>query len=259
VAHRRKVWVFRGTREAPGFQTPSSVLKTADDVTALLLLDLDADRRPDLVLLRVLVPSVGAILRGLVSEWEVEVAAVGYRAGGERDFEPTPKWRSTLRFRVPAILSILKDPEAIVRRFEDAGAKLAGSAEGDVDGDGREDALLLSEDGARLSVWLGDEQSAAAARETPAEIVRQALFAESEATWDLDRLVAWFAGVAERRVRAATGGREPLATLELRQRAAWSLVRFDAADLDGDGRDEVVLRYDEVGGTRSVLDVVHYR
>lgn len=259
IAHRRKVWVFRGGREAPKFQTPTSVLKTADDVTALLLLDLDADERPDLVLLRVQVPSVATLLRGLVSEWEIEVAAVGYRAGGERDFEPTPRWSSKLAFRVPAILSVLKDPEAIVRRFEDAGNKLRASAEGDLDGDGKTDAALVSEDGARIDAWLGDAAGANAIRQTPAEIVRGALFGEPDATWDIDRLVGWFAGVAEQRIRALTGGRPANASLALRPTSEWRLTELDAADLDGDGRAELVLRYDAPDGAKSVIDVLRWK
>jgi len=259
IAHRRKVWVFRGTQEAPRFQSPTSILKTADDVTALLLIDLDANTRPDLVLLRVQVPSVATILRGLVAEWEVEVAAVGYRAGGERDFESTPAWRSTLGFRVPAILSILKDPEAIVRKFEDAGKKLRVSAEGDVDGDGRVDVLLVSEDATRVDLWLGDAETVRATRESPEEILRHALFAEEQSTWDLDRLVGWFAGVAERRVQALTGNRPASGSLTLRPAAEWRLTALEAADVDGDGRLEAVLRYDAPDGARSAFDVVRWR
>lgn len=258
IAHRRKVWVFHGDRSAPRFQTPTSILKTADDVTALLLMDLDADERPDLVLLRVQVPSVATILRGLVSEWEIEVAAIGYRAGGERDFEPTPAWSSRIAFEVPAILSILKDPEAIVRRFEDVGNKLRASAEGDLDGDGIADAVVVAEDGTRLDLWLGDAAAARAAKESPADIVRHALFDEKESTWNLDRLVSWFSGVAEQRIQALTGGRAPSAGLALRAAAEWRLTDVQAVDLDGDGRAEVVLRYDAPDGSKSVLDVVRY-
>ncbi len=259
IAHRRKVWVFRGSQDAPRFQSPTSILKTADDVTALLLIDLDGNARPDLVLLRVQVPSVATILRGLVAEWEVEVGAVGYRAGGERDFEATPAWRSTLGFRVPAILSILKDPEGLVRRFEDAGKKLRVSAEGDVDGDGRADALLVSEDATSIDLWLGDVDTVRATRETPEDILRHALFDEEESTWDLDRLVGWFAGVAERRVQALTGGRPATGALKLRPVAEWRLTGLETADVDGDGRLEAIVRYDAPDGTKSVFDVVRWR
>lgn len=259
IAHRRKVWVFHGSRAAPQFQTPTSVLKTADDVTALLLLDLDADARPDLVLLRVQVPTVATLLRGLVSAWEVEVAAVGYKAGGERDFEPAPQWSSKLAFEVPAILSILKDPEAIVRRFEDVGDKLRASAEGDMDGDGIADVVVVSEDGTRVEAWLGDAATARATAEKPADIVRRALFDEKESKWDLDRLVGWFSGVAEQRVQALTGGRAASAALPLRTAADWRLSGIEAVDLDGDARVEIVLRYDAPDGSKSVLDVVRYQ
>lgn len=259
IAHRRKVWVFHGSQEAPRFQTPTSVLKTADDVTALLLLDLDGNERPDLVLIKVQVPTVATLLRGLVSEWEIQVAALGYRAGGERDFEPTPVWRSELAFRVPAILSILKDPEAILRRFEDAGKKLRASDEGDVDGDGRADAVVVSEDGARLDLWLGDAAGSREAGESAADTVRRVLFEDKETMWDLDRLVAWLSGWAERRVQALTGGRPAVAGLALRDPTKWRLTDLELVDLDGDPRAEVVLRYEAIGSTQCAFDLVGWR
>ncbi len=255
IAHRRKVWVFRGSTAGPRFETPSSVLKTADDVTALALLDLDADGRADLVLVRIQVPTVATLLRGLVGEWEVEITAAAYRAAGERDFEATPTWRSDLRLRVPAILSILRDPDAILQRFEGAGRKLRANIEGDFDGDGHADIALVSEDGARLEVWMG-AAGTRAAEETPAALVRRVLFDDPDKTWDVDRLVAWLSGWAELRVKERTGGRPPAAALALRPREEWNLVEMSCADLAGDGRARLVLRYDAPDGTRSVVDVV---
>jgi hypothetical protein len=90
IAHRRKVWVFHGTSAGPQFQTPSAILKTADDITALQLVRLKGDALPDLLLVRVQVPTIAALLRGIFGEWDVQVSAVGYLSKDGRSFEATP-------------------------------------------------------------------------------------------------------------------------------------------------------------------------
>lgn len=64
IAHRRKVWVFHGTKDGPQFKDPSNVLKTADDVTTMLTVDLNEDKFVDLVIIKVEVPSVATIMTG---------------------------------------------------------------------------------------------------------------------------------------------------------------------------------------------------
>jgi hypothetical protein len=258
IAHRRKVWVFHGTRSGPQFTEPTTILKAADDVTAVLVVDLD-DGRPDLLLIKVQVPSVAAILRGLVAEWTIDVAAIGYRNAGERTFETSPRWRSTLTFRAPAILSVLKDPEKIVRRFEGAGKKFRTPCEGDFDGDGVADLGLVSADGTALELWRGDAGRPAADSEPHDAVLRRILFEDEDRTWDLDRVLELIGGFGDRRLRVLTGGRASDARLALRDQAEWRLASLAPADVDGDGRTEVVLRYEAVAGGGSVFDVMGWR
>jgi hypothetical protein len=260
IAHRRKVWVFFGTKDGPQFTEPATVLKAADDVTGVQILNLDDDGRPDLLLVRVQVPSLATLLRGLVSDWEVEADAVGYRNSGERKFETTPKWRSTISFTVPSILGIAKDPDKLIRRFEDVGKKFRSPAEGDFDGDGAGDLALVSEDGTTLDMWRGNPKVTRAVDETPDAIVRRLLFEDENKAWDIDRLLAWLGGFGERRIALLTGGRPAEAHLTLRDAKQWRLVSVAPADVDGDGRVEVVLRYDEVGGAHgSAFDVIGWK
>lgn len=260
IAHRRKVWVFHGTKNGPQFTEPKAILKAADDVTALLVLDLDDDTKPDLLLIKVQVPSIATILRGLVAEWSVDVDAIGYRNDGHGAFETTPRWRNTLSFQVPSILSILKDPVKIVQRFEGAGKKFRLPCEGDFDGDGVADLALVSEDGLRVDVWRGDSDLEKKALEPIETVLRQLLFEDKDSTWDLDRLLSWLTSMADRRIAILTGGREPSARFGLREKGAWRLDSLAAADVDGDGRAEIVLRYDALApGRSSTFDVLGWR
>jgi hypothetical protein len=260
IAHRRKVWVFHGTKDGPQFTQPSTILKAADDVTALIVLDLDEDKRPDLLLIKVQVPSIATILRGLVAEWSVDVDAIGYRNDGKRGFETTPKWRNTLSFQVPSILSILKDPEKIVRRFEGVGKKFRQPCEGDFDGDEVQDLALVSEDGLRLEVWRGQRDLEKQALESSETVLRRILFEDDNSTWDLERLLQWISTWGDRKVSVLTGGREPAARFVLRDKAAWRLEELAAADVDGDGHAEIVLRYEAVTpGRTSAFDVLSWR
>jgi hypothetical protein len=260
IAHRRKVWVFHGTKDGPQFTQPSTILKAADDVTALLVLDLDDDKRPDLLLVKVQVPSLATILRGLVATWSVDIDAIGYRNDGQGGFETTPKWRNTLSLEVPSILSILKDPDKIVRRFEGVGKKFRQPCEGDFDGDGVQDLALVSEDAQRLEVWRGQSDLEKKALEPGETVLRKILFEDENSTWDLERLLSWMSNFGDRRVSILTGGREPAARFVLRDKNAWRLEELAAADLDGDGRVDLVLRYSAVGASRtSSFDVLSWR
>ena len=260
IAHRRKVWVFHGTKAGPQFTRPATILKADDDVTALLVLDLDQDKRPDLLLIKVQVPSIATILRGLVATWTVDVDAIGYRNDGQGGFETTPKWRNTLSFEVPSILSILKDPDKILRRFEGVGKKFRQPCDGDFDGDGVEDLALVSEDGQRLEVWRGQRDLEKEALEPGEDVIRRVLFEDENSTWDLERLLQWMSNFGDRRVSILTGGREPAAKFVLRDKSAWRLEELAAADVDGDGHADVVLRYSAVGASRtSSFDVLSWR
>jgi hypothetical protein len=254
IAHRRKVWVFPGTKRGPQFTEPSTVLKAADDVTALLLLDLDADARADLVLARLQIPSIGEILAALVREWELEVECAGYKSKDGRSFETTPKWRSTIALRVPAILDIARDPESLLKRFEDAGQRFRVPANGDLDGDGKADVALLNGERTALEVWRGAGEASSRADEA---VLANVLFGEEQATWDIDRVLAFLGRWADERVARVTGSRAPDARASLRDAAKFRLLSMRVCDVEGDQRAELLLEYEslETPG-RHVFDLV---
>lgn len=257
IAHRRKVWVFPGTQRGPQFTEPSTVLKAAEDVTALVLIDLDANARADLVLARLQVPSIGEILAALVSEWELEVECSGYASKDGRSFDTSPKWRSTIALQVPAILDIARDPEAILKRFEDTGKRFRTPNQGDLDGDGKSDVALLDPNRTTLEVWRGVGEANANADEA---VLARVLFGEERAEWDLDRVLAFLGSWADERVARITGSRAADAQAPLRDAAKYRWLSTRVCDVDGDGKKELLLEYESLESPgKRVFEVVGAR
>lgn len=262
LAHRRKVWVFHGSEEGPQFERPSTILKAAEDVTALTVLRLDDDDLPDLLLVKVQVPTVATLVRGLFGEWDVRIDAVGYRNAGGRSFETKPAWRGEVVVRLPAILRVLKNPGDFLEKFEELEKRFRVSLTADLDGDGTQDVMLSGPEGQRLDVWLGR-----GARDgnvfglDPDRALRQLLFEDEDRVWDLDRMFLWLGGLAERRVAYLTGGRGPDLTHALDVRSSENFEAMEVADVDGDGRAEVLVfwRVLAEGRRRSEVDVLRMR
>ncbi len=261
IAHRRKVWVFLGTRDGPQFEHPVAVLKTAEDMSALLLVRVDEDALPDLVLVRLEVPSIATILKGLLTEWDVELSAVGYPGRAVGGFDTKARWKGELTVRLPALLGVIRDPDALIRRFESVSQRFGKSLIADFDGDGRDDVLLVNDgesdsggDGAapRVDVWLG----APGAGDADAErVVGHVLFDDANRTWTLERMLAWLGDLAQRRAARLTGGRKPAGSFSLRADATHRGI--EAADLRGDGAHEIVVIYD--GAEGGIVDVLAWR
>lgn len=258
IGHRRKVWVFRGGAQGPQFTEPSAILKTAEDITVLSVIELDADDAPDLLLVKVQIPTLATLLRGLFGEWDVRVGALGYRNKGSATFETSPKWSNELTVRLPGIVGLAKNPEKVLDRFTQLDKSFRLSVRGDLDGDGALDVLLASEDGTRLDAWVGVPTSEADARGE--RKLREILFDDRNTTWDIDRVVAALGNLAQRQVATLTGGRTPSWSVELREKGALELAVMNCCDFDGDGRDEIVVGYRRAANQRmAVLEVLRRR
>jgi hypothetical protein len=250
IAHRRKVWVFRGGPGGPQFTEPSAILKTAEDVTALVVLRLDEDALADLLLVKVQVPTLATLLRGLFGEWDVHVRALGYANTGAGKFETSPSLSNDLALRLPGIVGLVKNPERLVQRFEELEKRFRAGARGDVDGDGAEDLLLVTPDGKALELWRGRPGDPPPDRRDEGAL-RGLLFGERDAVWDLERLLALLGDIAERQVALATEARPADASVALRDPARSAAYAVECADLDGDGASEVVVSYRDVAQPRS--------
>src|SRR5436853_7935853 len=80
-------------------------------------------------------------------------------------------------------------------------------------------------------------------RQANEALLRKFVFDDPEHTWDIDRILAFMGGFAQRRTQLATGNRPSDARFTLREPSAFDLSGVYAADVDGDGRAEIVLRY----------------
>lgn len=256
ISHRRKVWVFLGGPAGPQFTEPVTILKTAEDVTALALARLGDDPLPDLVLFKVQVPTVATLVRGLFGEWDVEVGAVGYDNDGGKGFGSTPGHRARMVVRLPSIVGILKNPGDLLQRFEELRNRFRIAVQGDLDGDGSPDLALVSGESNRLDLWLSPAGGGREALDSDAAL-REVFFESQDEVWSVDRILMWLGGLADRQVAVRTGGREPSSRFELRDDPALRLATLHASDLDGDGRDELVLGYRPADGVGpAVIDVV---
>lgn len=267
IVHRRKVWVFLASASGPQFETPHDVKAVAEDVTATLLVDLDADARADLLLLRVQVPSAAALALGLVRSIDVDLHAVGYRNQGKADdgtregtgvFAPTPAWRRTVTLRVPPLLSLFEQQEDLAQRFLSILDKVRFAARGEFDGEALRDVVRASEDGKTLELWpgvgdAGDGAVTARGEKALAEV----LFQVEDTVFDLDRLFLLLDGFLSGERAATRVGATATATLATRARPEFTLADLIAGDLDGDGRDEVIASYRDVRAGR-VFDVVRW-
>ena len=222
-----------------------------------MLLNLDDDQYPDLLLARVQVPTIATLLRGLVSEWDLEIASAGYANTGARKFETTPRWKGAIDVRLPALIGVLKNPEPFIRKFEDVAKKFRRTVAGDFDGDGREDVALVSDDGARVDVYVS-KLDPSKPPQGAEKAVGDVLFGTERQVWEIDTILGWLADVAERQAERRTGGADPVTAWKFREGAEWRRTGVEAGDVDGDGRAEIVVAYDR-GGEEGVFDVVRVR
>jgi len=256
IAHRRKIWVFHGSKAGPQFTKPSSILKLAEDVTFLWLMQLNRDAYPDLLVFKVGIPTLGTLFRGLLFEWDVTVRSLGYANVEGRSFNKTPSWKSDTTLRLPSILGVVNDPESIVEQFKEVGRKFRHVVEADLDGDGKIDVLMQAEDHKTLQFWLikTAEERGPDAEERQ---LRTFLFDDKNRLWTIPRMLSALRSYAEKRNLRLTRGRTPTGVVELRNPDAYRLDFAAAADLDGDGRQEIVLHYLSLTSpARSTFDVL---
>ena len=256
IAHRRKVWVFHGSTQGPQFVHPTSILKTPEDVTGLLLLHLDDDPYVDLLLYKVVVPSVAALVMGMFQTWDVEISARGYRSQGGDNFATEARDQGLVVLRLPPLMEILQRPEEILERLEQAESKFRPAASGDFDGDGTLDVALVSEDAQLLEVWR-TPPDAVVAEETDDQWVRRLIFEQDDPVFGLERVLEYLSAFGERRTRRLTGDRAPDASLPLGEGSGLDLTAAVPADVDGDGRQELITAYEADG--RLVVEVIELR
>ena len=254
IAHRRKIWTFVSSKQGPQFEK-ARTQAVADDVTGMMLVDLDDDARSDLLAFQVQLPSVGALLLGLVKSIDIDVRAVGYRSGGD-GFEPKPAWRRTVTLRIPSILSLLSRQEEIVQRFAEILEKARPVVRGAFTADGARDLAMVDESGANLQVFTQASAPPDLESKSGRRMLRRLLFEDPDPVFDLDRIFSLLSGAIDQRTSRLQGDGKAQRTAPLRDPQKWRLVSLLAGNLDGEALDEVVAVYESI---EESLDAVSRR
>lgn len=220
VTAGRKVWVFRANSGGPQFEEPSTILKSGDDVTAAAIVELDADGAPDLLLLRLELPSVATLVVGIVRDFEVELNCSGYRNEGEGRFATRPAWSSTIRFRIPPLRQLIGDPYSLLESVRETVSVYRSLTFGDFDGDGTTDLAAIDADGGGFELWLeADADSGALSRAAIDATAADVLFGEGSKVWTVERVLEFLGAQTGDRLLRATGGRAPDAGFDLEDEA----------------------------------------
>ncbi len=213
IFHRRKLWVFHGTKQGPQFTEPSSIIKIAEDITLLLPVPLDEDDFPDLLMLKVQIPTISKFLMGLFSDWDIKTESIGYKSISGSSFELSSTWKGEIFLRFPSILSMISNPDM----FEDFNIeqKYEPAIYGDFNGDGFSDVAMSDVKSGGFEIWFGknhDWFNPNAIQDRDAEDtakISKLLFTETDNVWDLDRIITTINSLINGQIAAITGGESP--------------------------------------------------
>jgi hypothetical protein len=257
IAHRRKVWTFLGSKQGPQF-TKARTQAVADDISALLLVDLDEDERADLLTFQLQLPGAGTLLLGLVQSIDLDVKAVGYRAENGA-FANTPNWRRTVTLRVPPLLSLLAKAEELVERFTTIVGKVRLGVRGPFTAAGRSDLAAVSADGKAVELFALSGAAPTLASRVGRRLLRKVLFDDPDPVFDIERMFGLLSGFLDDVSGSVVGDRAAIAQAPLRDTTSWRLLDLLAGDLRGDGQAQVVAVYNRVASADAIADALPQR
>ncbi len=247
ISHRRKVWIFHGTQDGPQFTSPTKILKTSDDITLIWLADLGKDDFADLLVMRIEVPTVGTLITGLFGSIDISMRVLGYESLKGKQFANKATWKNEITFTLPSLGEILRNPEALIKRFEDAADSFRDSLYADVDGDKRKDLVLLDEKITQAELWRGQGNDSLGSEENIDAMMREIFFDEKDAEWDLDRLFGFIESLGSARATRWTKGRPADRVIPFRNDEVHLPLRVSHGDFDGDGKEELLVIYQVLG------------
>ena len=245
IFHRRKLWFFHGTQNGPQFTDPSSIIKIAEDITLLLICPLDEDDYPDLLMIKLQVPSITQLLGALFSDWDIKVESIGYRSQRGRSFALSSNWKGRIFLHLPSLLSVLNhlDQWSHIALNQNYGPV----SHGDFNGDGRLDAAMVNTKNGRLEMWFGKADHSIQSdlkqnkqKELGAKI-RKLAFSQSDNVWDIDRIKQGFNSLLNEQYFALTGGAQP--DVSLTPSPDKTFLKALPVDFNHDGEDELLLVY----------------
>ncbi len=247
ISHRRKVWVFHGDRDGPQFSRPTRTLKVADDITFIWLARVGEDAFADLMVIRVEVPTIGTLITGLFGSIDISMRVLVYESVDGRSFSKEPRWKNELTFILPSLGEIMRNPEALLRRFEEAISSIRESFLADVNGDGLKDLVLFDKNITRADIWLAGRGKALSQQENLDALVVDVFIESRDSRWDLDRLFSWIEDLGDSRAARWTKNRKPDRSVVFRSDDEHQPLYILHGDLTGDGREELVVVYRILG------------
>ena len=240
IASGNRLWVFRAGPGGVDFSRPNQMLKVSTTSMSVALLPLRDPERPDLVIFKYEMPSLGRIIAGLAIGLRFELEALAYRNDPPGAFSRVPDKRSLMVFKVPPLLKLMAELEDIRRQLRDLGQQTQRTAQGDLTGDGRADFVRLS--GSTLEIFTAREAlgASASAANLEGEFLRKALFAEKRREVTFQTILAFATDLATSLQEAAIAGQAPSARLSV-DPPPGPVESLSCRDLNGDGREDVVL------------------
>ncbi|MFC1761506.1 hypothetical protein ACFL6U_05440 [Planctomycetota bacterium] len=245
ISHRRKLWFFHGTDQGPQFTDPSSIIKIAEDITLFLVCLLDEDDYPDLLMLKVKIPTLSRLLQALFADWEVKTESIGYQSKQGQSFELSSTWQGEVFLHLPSILSMINNPD-IVKEFE-VDKQYGRPVHGDFNGDGSLDVVMVKKKTGHYEMWFGaegEQETRGSTFDDPKELgakIRKLLFTKTDNVWDITRIKKAMNSLMNEQVFAVTGGKDP--NLHLAQFKDLQNVQAISVDFDHDETDELFFVY----------------
>jgi len=242
IWHRRKLWFFHGTPQGPQFTNPTAIIKTAEDITWFSPLPLDEDDYPDLLMIKVQIPPVSRLLRGIFTDWEIKTESLGYQSKQGLSFELSSTWQGEIFLRLPSILSMISNMDEIMDL--DIDQQYGPAVHGDFNGDAILDVAMRHIDNGEYAVWFGKEDASGMApldRNNPkdtAETIKKLLFTKTNNVWDIDRIKIALNTLVNNQMFAVTGGQDPECRLtQIKDRKD---VKAVSVDINHDKQDELL-------------------
>ncbi|MCY2957274.1 MAG: VCBS repeat-containing protein [Planctomycetota bacterium] len=257
IAHRRKIWTFLCGPAGPQF-LKARTQAVADDVSGMLLVDLNEDQHADLLTFQVQLPSIGTLILGLIQSIDIDVRAVGYRSEAA-GFAALPAWRRTITIRIPSLLSLLSRQEEIVQRLFKILDKARPFVRGAFTAASAQDLALVTTDGKAIELYAMRSAPPELASVAGRRMVRTLLFEDANTVFDLDRIFGLVSGMIDQQTSRLIGDEKPLTSKALRDPAEWALLRLLAANMDENMGDEVVVVYQLTADpSRRAYDVLSF-
>jgi len=241
ISHGRKLWFFHASDRGPQFTNPSSIIKIAEDITFFLMCYLDTDAYPDLLMLKVKVPTLARLLQALFAKWEIRTESIGYQSKQGLRFELSSTWQGEVSLRLPSILSLINNPDVLTEL--DVQNQYGQPLHGDYNGDGLLDAAMVKKETGHYEFWFGREDTPETRPgiDDPKELgakLRKLLFDQEDNVWDLERIKKALNSLLNEQVFVVTGGRD--SDFQLTEFAGQQGVWAESVDADDDQRDELL-------------------